>query len=156
MSNNEKGITLVEVLAALALLSIVSIITWNVLIQGSIFSQNIRTNTLIQQEANIIINSLTRVHQLSSPYYQITVESNSNSSFLLIEGNNTIMFDNPNFRYSIEIFDELGNVVSGEGENEVIYKVDPNKEDLDIRIIIGDIQNNKLNYEVKTIFSKLR
>ena len=51
---NEKGITLVELLAALALFGVISVLLWNLFFQALNFNDRAVTQNQLQQEANLI------------------------------------------------------------------------------------------------------
>lgn len=70
MTRNQNGLTLVEVLASLAVLSVIGLLLWNVFFQGISYSKKAATHTSLQQEANQISMKLTRIHQ-TSPSYEI-------------------------------------------------------------------------------------
>ncbi|MGF3105019.1 type II secretion system protein [Rossellomorea sp. DUT-2] len=68
MLHNERGLTLVEVLATLTILSIIGAVVWNVFFQGIHYTKKAVSQNSIQQEANIITMRLTRIHQSSESY----------------------------------------------------------------------------------------
>jgi len=68
MKNNEKGVTLVELLATVTILSIVGILVWSVFIQGIKHSNKESTKNLLTQEANYVQFSLKKIHQTSEEY----------------------------------------------------------------------------------------
>jgi prepilin-type N-terminal cleavage/methylation domain-containing protein len=65
---NQKGISLVEVMISLTILSVVSLVLWNVLIDGVTYSNKAVSQNTIQQEANLITMNLTKIHQTSEEY----------------------------------------------------------------------------------------
>ena len=75
---NQRGITLIELLATLAILSIVSILIWSIFFQGTNYSNKAMTKNQMQQEANIIITNLTKIHQTSDSY---DIDSSKTCSF---------------------------------------------------------------------------
>ena len=64
----EHGITLVEVLATLVILSIVGIGMWSAFFQGFEYSNKTISENLMIQEANILITNLTKIHQKTEEY----------------------------------------------------------------------------------------
>ncbi|WP_044338449.1 type II secretion system protein [Rossellomorea aquimaris] len=68
MIHNERGLTLVEVLATLTILSIIGAVIWNVFFQGIHYTKKAVSQNSIQQEANILTMKLTRIHQTSEFY----------------------------------------------------------------------------------------
>jgi prepilin-type N-terminal cleavage/methylation domain-containing protein len=65
---SERGVTLIEVLAAITILSIIGVTIWQVFFQGYQFSQRSVTKNKLQQESNIVITMLTRIHQTEEEY----------------------------------------------------------------------------------------
>jgi Tfp pilus assembly protein PilV len=64
----QHGLILIEVLASLAILSVIGLVLWNVFFQGITYSKKAVSQTAMQQEANIISMKLTRIHQSHSTY----------------------------------------------------------------------------------------
>lgn len=69
MLRNQQGITLVELLAALILVSIVVTIAWTALFTGMKHTVAETTKTQLQQEANLVITKLTSEHRKNDLYY---------------------------------------------------------------------------------------
>ena len=67
-TDNERGLTLVEVLATVIILSIISILAWRIFFQGTEYSKKAVSKNQMQQEANIIIASLNSIHKRSIEY----------------------------------------------------------------------------------------
>lgn len=69
---NQKGLSLIEVLATLALLSIVSGLVFGVLINSlDIFEHESESND-VKQEANLVSNQLTTFYKMNGNYSAIT------------------------------------------------------------------------------------
>ncbi|AIY05151.1 hypothetical protein Plano_1186 [Planococcus sp. PAMC 21323] len=68
MRNNEKGITMIELLAALVLVSIVVAGAWTAMTIGFKHSVVETTKTHIQQDANLIVSKLSANHRQSESY----------------------------------------------------------------------------------------
>ncbi|MBS4215469.1 prepilin-type N-terminal cleavage/methylation domain-containing protein [Neobacillus rhizophilus] len=68
MKRGEQGLTLVEVLATLVILSIISISIWSVFFQGYNYSKKAISKNSMIQEANLLITELTSIHQSSDKY----------------------------------------------------------------------------------------
>lgn len=69
MKNNEKGITMIEILAALVLVSLVVAGAWTAMSIGFKHSVVETTKTHIQQDANLIISKLSNAHRKSDKYF---------------------------------------------------------------------------------------
>lgn len=65
---NQRGISLVELLAYIALFSIVVIMLWGIFFSGTSYSSKAITKNQLQQEANVILSELTTIHQTKSSY----------------------------------------------------------------------------------------
>ncbi|MFY0741189.1 prepilin-type N-terminal cleavage/methylation domain-containing protein [Solibacillus silvestris] len=68
MVKNQRGITLMEVLAAIILISIISFLAWNIFFQGKNYTEKSLSKSQMQQEANIILSRLSKIHQSSDTY----------------------------------------------------------------------------------------
>lgn len=68
MIDNEDGMTLVEVLASLILITLASGIIWTTVSVATKFNVGETTSLKIQQEANYIISELQRVHRTCEEY----------------------------------------------------------------------------------------
>jgi len=66
---NEKGITLVELVAALALVSVIAIAAWSTLTIGMKHGAAETSKTMLQQDANIINTKLSAEHRKNDQYY---------------------------------------------------------------------------------------
>lgn len=69
MTSDEKGASLVEVLAVLLLVSIIGGIGWTALNIGMKHNSVETTKTQLQQEANLIVTKLVNEHRRSDHYY---------------------------------------------------------------------------------------
>jgi type II secretory pathway pseudopilin PulG len=72
---NQKGITLVELLAALVLILLVAGIAWTALSIGFKHSAVETNKTNLQQDANLIVASLSREHR-SNEKYSLSFDAN--------------------------------------------------------------------------------
>lgn len=68
MKLNDKGMTLVELLAALALVSTIAVIAWTTLTIGFKHTTVENNKTHLQQDANLIITSLSNAHRRNDAY----------------------------------------------------------------------------------------
>ena len=69
MKLNQKGLTLVELLGALALVSVIAIIAWTALSIGLQHTAHETGKTQLQQEANSMVAALAAEHRRSEQYY---------------------------------------------------------------------------------------
>lgn len=97
---NEFGITLVELLAAIVLFGIISVLSWRFFFQFTTFNEKAVTQNQLQQEANIILNTMHTVHtrctiqDLSSDgsYIEIIPNSSECSSINKVFNNSSIEY----------------------------------------------------------------
>ncbi|WP_064093112.1 type II secretion system protein [Rossellomorea aquimaris] len=141
MIRNERGLTLIELLVTLTILSVVSVVIWNVFFQGINYSKKASSQNIIQQESNILTMKLTKIHQTSKSYElkstncKITVDYTSQDGFL----------NNEEFVH--------GDLCMSTDFTGV---VDPNKDDLPLTITIRDKEDTSNEFVVETVFYRLK
>jgi len=134
---NEKGITLVELLAALALLGLISVLIWNLFFQSLNFNDRAVTKNQLQQEANLIVNTIQQTHTKNKIKSIKEKDSKIYIIFINDKGQDIpIDFKNQNIRYDLE--------------NEII-----NPGNTFSFVITLTSANSKIEVTTKTIFSKL-
>lgn len=69
MNFNQKGVTLVELIVALALVSTIAAIAWTALSIGFEHTAVETSKTHMQQDANLIVTTLSNVHRTNEVYY---------------------------------------------------------------------------------------
>ncbi|QHJ71594.1 PilW family protein [Planococcus halotolerans] len=69
MNLNQRGITLVELVAALALVSIIAVAAWTTLTIGMKHGAAETSKTMLQQDANLVISKLSAAHRMNDYYY---------------------------------------------------------------------------------------
>lgn len=126
---NERGITLVELLAALALFGVISLLIWNFFFQALSFNEREVTKNQLQQEANLIVNTMQQLHTKNKIKSIKEIDSKISIISINKEGEEIpISFDNKNIKYNlITPNDEIinpGNIFSFEltltSENPII------------------------------------
>ncbi|NMD70530.1 type II secretion system protein [Bacillus sp. DNRA2] len=146
--NNERGITLVEGLAALVILSIIGVLIWNVFFQGYKYSQNAVSKNTMQQEANIIITNLTRIHQTSQEY---TI-TNSNGVVTITATNPDVSTKFKNSKVNYWIKESKTEV---DEQDRTIGPVNPKISKMELFIIIKDKQDSRNKVEIETLLYRL-
>lgn len=68
MIQKQSGMTLIEVLLGVTILSVIGVVIWNALIGGMSYSNKAVSQNAIQQEANTVALALTKIHQNSRSY----------------------------------------------------------------------------------------
>jgi prepilin-type N-terminal cleavage/methylation domain-containing protein len=151
LRNNERGMSLVEVLLTLTILSIVGIVIWQVFFQGYQYSNNAVSKNLLQQEANLVIANLHRVHQSSEKY---TIKS-SNGSIELIDTNNIGLAKYTDTRFDYAAFSNEPDTEPQELTNKLITPSDKG-QNLNIKVIIKEKRNPSNEVSVKTLLYRLK
>lgn len=149
------GITLIELLATIAILSIISILIYSVLIDGLNYSKKSEDKVAIQQEMNILLTALTKAHETYASY-DIVIDQNPNGNKIQIIGKNdtgsvvgTVEISNENFLYSL-INDQGGTEVNLSTSTHV-----DTSHPLYIKVIIKNKNQPSLSFEESTIINRL-
>lgn len=149
---NERGLTLIELLVSLALGSIVLVLIYQFFFQGIHFSKVVNDKTLLQQEANNMVLSLTKIHQTSDSY-SINFDQNPNATFITVNGKQRITFMNENFRYNL-----MKSTANGTNTSYLpnSFTVSPLKEDVNLTIKISSIDKENQSYQTTVTLSRLK
>lgn len=158
---NEKGLTLVELLAGIVILAIISLCLWSIFHNSMNHNNREVSKNQLQQEANIIINTIQNLHT-KHKITQLVVDEN-NSSFTIYYSdrnqNNIIKnstFNKRNIKYEFCAFTDpdtnkkcvLSNKIFPESATEV-------SQYFGFKLKLSSTNNENINFEVQTIFSKL-
>lgn len=151
---NETGITLIEVLAAITILSIVTVIIYNVFSNGLRYSSQAEDTVLIQQEANYLLTLLKKQHENAANDYTVTVENNHNT--VIINKNRSNEMDATNSQYLYQICD-LDDVKSCDEQNATDHTITktPSNGRFHVKMILINKSNPDIKYEIQTILSRL-
>lgn len=151
---NEKGITLIELLAALVLFGIITVLIWSFFFQALNFNDREVTKNQLQQEANIIVNTIQQLHTK----YTIT-EFTSTSSSLYVKGKK--MIGEGEITYTEETFKKeqivYGITVRTIKPSDKTFRdsFDNPVTEFELSITLSSKQDPNVKYVTKTIFSKL-
>ncbi|MFJ7730312.1 type II secretion system protein [Lysinibacillus sp. NPDC097231] len=141
-TKNERGLTLVEVLATVIIFSLVSILAWSIFFQGTEFSKKAVSKNQMQQEANVIIASLNSIHKRSTEY-SATPNSCSFSVQYTVRGmTETDVFENS--LMCIKLADNFTNPIT------------PKTTDTEINLLIEEKGNPKNKIQINTLLSRLK
>lgn len=130
---DEKGITLVELLAALAILGIIVAVIVSVLSTGTKASNKTATKQQLQQEANLIVEVLRSEYLESNNHvFDLSIEEEGGEQILLLDSRP--ISQGYTYRFSDT-------------------EIDPN---FDTKFEMTIIDADGQYYEIDTTFSKLR
>lgn len=149
----QTGLTLIEVLATVAILSIVTVIVYGVFANGLHYSSEAEDTVLIQQEANYILMILKEQHEKSESY-TITVSDDYTKVVISNSNHETITIDNPNYLYKIYRYDPSTPDYKELFENQDVKEIH-SKDHFPVIIVIESTTNPDLTYTIKTILSRL-
>jgi len=142
---NEEGVTLLELLATITLAGIIIVLISNFFSQANEYNERETIKNQLQQESNLILNTIQQWHTK----YNITEISNVTSN---TESYVKIVARDKKGKPYIETFNKQNinyNIISG--------KFNLNEgEDSPTKIIFEmELTSGKINYKSKTTFSKL-
>ncbi|MBO1514751.1 PulJ/GspJ family protein [Metabacillus bambusae] len=141
---HQNGLTLIEVLATLAILSTLLVLIWGVLLNGFNYSKKAQETVLLQQEANLIVTKLTKIHQSYDSY---TIMFNQNPIKVIFPDHKEEIISNPEFRYSF--YD------TSTGTDQLLNQSIHLSDTLSFKLVISPTDNPELKYEIRTTLSKL-
>lgn len=154
MKWNQKGITLVELVAALALVSIIATIAWTALTIGMKHGAAETNKTIMQQEANLMISSLMAAHRGSEKYSIIFEDDQLKINSCQKDG--TCEMNNIGSKY-----DFTGTVINSvlvdtSIATPVIFAdLTPEEKHTEITLKITDLSNSKRTLTINTTLSRL-
>ena len=144
---DNKGITLIEVLAVLILISIIAVAAWTALSIGMKYTTVETSKTEIQQDANIIISKLSSAHRQSDKY-AIKIES---EQLMISTLNGTEWKD---FEKVLDKpYSFVGTTIGGNNLSATAIKIEPKKEhaNLDLKL-----NKNGQSIDIQTTLTRIR
>ncbi len=150
LKQTESGLTLIEVLATLTILSVISITIWSVFFQGYNFSQKAVSKNFMLQESNILTTTLKKTHQKLITYEIKSENCAVKVKDLSVTPNQEKILDHPNICFKII---EINNVNSSGP-----YRVEPNKiaNDLSLKINLSDKNNPNNSVIINTFLYRVK
>lgn len=139
---NQHGVTLIELLLTLAILTTIGALIWSVFIQGTKYSNNAVTRNQMQQEANLITTYLTRIHQTSNEYTIETTNTQIKIISKLDSNITTQIYNNSQFIYEVTA--------------DKTEDINPNEDDVSCIVIISAKNNHKNKVTLSTLLSRLK
>ncbi|MFJ5715543.1 type II secretion system protein [Neobacillus sp. NPDC093127] len=152
MIRNERGLTLIEVLGTLTILSIVGVIIWNVFFQGFVYSKKAISRNFMQQETNIIITNIKKIHQSNINY---TISSSNCDITVIYQKDKltsakTQVYSHSQICYNLEIKIDTTNNGSGP------VLIEPNKTDVTLKVKTSDRKNPKNIVTIDTFLYRMK
>ncbi len=166
MWKDEKGLTLVEVLATLTLISLVTGLIWSTISIATQFNVSETTNVRVQQEANHILTELQSIHRNCYEYrLTITQEKVAVNGCEAINGeanNEKVISDD--FRYVAILNKTAPNLPSREmeeGEEKDFQEINKVIESSSTNLVftyfaVEDINNDKRYVNIPTTISRYK
>ncbi|MDR7077910.1 prepilin-type N-terminal cleavage/methylation domain-containing protein [Neobacillus niacini] len=154
MKRGNHGLTLIEVLATLTILSIVGVIIWSVFFQGYKFSKESISKNFMIQETNILITNLKRIHQTSENY---RIENDDGKINVYIDGKTSPdVFAPPQMRYEVVVKikkkdDDSAPAIIGSSDLIV-----PNDYDVYLEVLTSENGKRENNISIDTFLYRLR
>ncbi|WP_033542317.1 type II secretion system protein [Planococcus sp. CAU13] len=154
MRGNQKGVTLIELIVALALVSVVAIIGWTAISIGMQHGATETNRTILQQDANLMISSLMAAHRGSHEYSiifdddQLKIESCTEDR--ICETNNI----SGKYDFTGTIVNNVP-VVRSPGTPVIFDGLFPKEEHTEITLTITDLNNPKRTLTIETTLSRL-
>lgn len=154
MKLNQKGITLVELIAGMALVSIVAIIAWTSLSIGMQHGTAETNKTIMQQDMNLMVSSLMAAHR-NNQKYSIIIEDNH----LKIDSCDSA--GNCGIREIAGKYNFTGSIINGTyidtstGLPVIIADLRPEEEHIKITLKITDLNKVERKLTVDTTLSRL-
>jgi prepilin-type N-terminal cleavage/methylation domain-containing protein len=142
---NQRGLTVIELLVAISIGTLVLIIAFNVLnILLNSYKNNVVKSNL-QQEANIIMTTMTNLFQQTNQY---TIEMTNNDKLNISSKQNQLFsFEKEVYNYSIKI----DGTAIAQGSSVTLSTNKP----IIVDIYISDIKNPKNLVHISTILKRL-
>jgi len=155
MIGNQKGITLVELIAALALVSIIAAIAWTALAIGFKHTATETNKTQLQQEANIVVTTITNEHRRNDFYYlrmnagnlEINTCNGNSVTALTCEGFTSLMANNYVYTGTINGVDFMG--------WDPAEIIDPKKNHVALSLNVTDPANPARSVKVETTLTRI-
>ena len=162
--SNQKGISLIELIAALALVSLVSLLIMTTLSIGIKRSIIENDKVRIQQEANIVVSKLLNNHRNGEKYCLKLSESGGVTNLSYGETcNNTSkkLFNDTVYKITSATIDVEGTTppieIQGPPYTNRELEVEPENQNVDIQLMIKYVNADKTpSYEIDTTLSRYK
>nr|WP_263325547.1 prepilin-type N-terminal cleavage/methylation domain-containing protein [Neobacillus sp. Marseille-Q6967] len=148
MKRGEDGLTLVEVLATLVILSIISISVWSIFFQGFNFSQKAISKNSMIQEANLIITNLKSIHQTSDGY---DIENSSSKCEILVY---LPAKNDPNAKKYV--YSNANMCINFKIKNGISSSINPHQDDALLELSVSDKNDSDNKIALDTLLYRVK
>lgn len=139
---NEKGVTLIELLAVLVLVTMVGTLIMTTFFIANRFNVTETKKMKMQQEANYIITAVLQKHRTVDECYNLNVnDTGKKIIFSICDEPGTEVIIAENFKYKL---------------SELENRVQPKVGDLSTTLTVSDPENENLSVSVNTIFQRYK
>lgn len=154
MKWNQQGITLVELIVTLALVSIVATICWTALTIGLKHGTAETNNTIMQQDANLMISSLMAAHRGSDKYSIIFEDNQLKINSCQDDGSCVMNEISSKYNFTGSIINEVA--VDSIIANPIVFAdLIPKDKHTKLTLKITDLNNIKRTLTIETTLSRL-
>jgi prepilin-type N-terminal cleavage/methylation domain-containing protein len=167
VKNDERGLTLIEVIVTLVILSIVGVIIWSVFFQGYKQSQKSISKNSIIQETNLLVTNLKKIH-LTSDQYDIDISTNckivvTQKNYNTNSPPQLVSEPSQEFGPTKVCFEVIGNStkvidksIRQIDSTHTLVTIEPNFEEVELTILASELSNKKNNVTIKTYLYKMK
>lgn len=156
MSLNQKGITLVELIAALALVSVIAVAAWTTIFIGMNHGAAETSKTMLQQDANQIVTKLSAEHRQNDYYYlkynsgnlEISICNDNHSTGAVECGSFTKLTENSN------VYTGSINSTDFTAWNSTTL-IEPKKQHVNFILKVADPVKTARSVELKTTLTRI-
>ncbi|MEB2302764.1 prepilin-type N-terminal cleavage/methylation domain-containing protein [Lysinibacillus xylanilyticus] len=141
-TKNERGLTLVEVLATFIIFTFVFILVWSIFFQGTNYSKKAVSKNQMLQEANVIITSLNSIHKRSTEYTVTSTNCSFSIQYTAKGATKTEVFKNS------QMCIELDNIYTN--------PIEPKTTNVAIKLIIKEKEHPTNKVKIETLLSRLK
>lgn len=143
---NKRGLTLIEILAALTISTFVIGLAFSVLLSSIHSYKKTEGKQLLQQEANLILTQLRTIHRTQTSYF-ISYDPSDNLYKVTLSDGSIQSLGSSNYQIDIYIDDiKVTNIES--------QTIDATRKEFQIRIIISDLDTNNV-FTIETGLTRL-
>lgn len=151
---NQKGVTLVELLAALVLVSIIATIAWTALTIGMKHGAAETNKTIMQQEVNVMISSLMAAHRGSEKYSIIFEDDQLKVDYCDKTGNCGVREIPGKYNFTGSMVNNI-TVDTTSGTPVVFADITPEEKHTKITLKVTDLKNINRTLTIDTTLSRL-